>query len=546
MSYYRIYPNKNTTIFKKAIGSQLVTQGNVNTGANPIAEIYDGNGQSTFLMGFDLSPVLTKLQQYTYTCNLKVYDAGTLFEPAIIPKPIDLLYFTNDFTEGDGFSFLDGQAVAGFANLNNRTAVAPWTDELTSGNLFAFTMQKANEDWIVPVTTFIADSVGGSTNPNFGLRVAVEILAIGSIKLTAGVALSSLTNLQVNGVAIITAPVAFNTDLPTTALDIVTAINTFTSNPDYTASIDPLDNTNVIIKPLAGTGAAVNGFVVTAFTAGGLTATTVNMAGGVNSAYLFNTDTYFTKFVYTRHTRTIHQPYLEFFIQDEVKDGRYSLTAGQSTNLYLLNDTGSNFVGTVTAKITDAVGTVLATPTVINPSAGVYFVSYTPLITDSGQIYDDWSIDGSLVAHNINTIQSPNVILSNRQALSGHFFYPTTSYLYQTIRKNDVAMFEVISEIRGKGTLLKTGFEFKIMTTSAFEVTPWTSVQVYNNRHYFVVDTSFLFPDLEYEVFVRLNENGIVKTGQYTYKFRLQADEPNHLDNKNASPYNDRDYYLKK
>lgn len=540
--YYRIYPNKNTTIFKKNTAGIDIRNGNINTGANPISEIYNGDGESIFLLGFDISSLTSKLQNYTYTCNLKVFDAGTLYEPALLPTDIDVLYFTEDFTEGDGFSYLDGKAVVGQANWNQRTALNNWGTTLTKGDLHAFTMQKANEDWSYNVSSFIADSILNTTNPNFGLRVAKEITATGSLKLTAGVGGDNISIVKVNGVTINNAIIPFNTDLATTALDLINNINNYTSVPNYTASIDPLDNTNIILTPDEGLGATANGFTIDV--TGTITTTTIALSGGVDSAYKFESGVLYAKFMYTRHTKTIFQPYLEFIIEDEVVDGRHDCVAGQTSTLYLLNDLQTNFVGTLTGEIQDTEGNVTQTLTISNPTTGRYTASFTPALTDKGVYFDVWYIDGEMVAKNIIQVQSPNQILTKIIA-PNLFFYPTTSYLHQTIRKGDVVNFNVISEQRGKGTIIKSNYEYRIVTTSGFEILPWSPVELYNSRMYFSVDTSYLYPELEYEVFVRLNESPVLKTSSLTYKFRLTEDSMTHLGNKSASPYNNRDSYLK-
>jgi hypothetical protein len=83
MSYIRIYPTKNNTIFKRNAGTVLQTAGNINTGQNPIMEMHDGNSQSRLIMNFNLDAIKAKLLANTYTCNLKMFDAGVIFEPAL-------------------------------------------------------------------------------------------------------------------------------------------------------------------------------------------------------------------------------------------------------------------------------------------------------------------------------------------------------------------------------------------------------------------------------------------------------------------------------
>lgn len=546
MSYFRLYPTRNTTIFKKITGPSLLTSGNVNTGANPISELMDGNGQSTLLWAFDISSLLLRLQAFPFTCNLKLYDAGTLFEPATSLKPVDLLYFTEEFTEGDGFSYLDGKAVSGFANFNNRTALDSWNNILSQGDLFAFTLNKANEDLTIPVTSFINTAVTNNDNPSFGLRIAVEILAQGTVTIVSASGGDQITNIQVNGINIMSAPVAFITDIATTAAAVVANINAYTSTPNYTASIDPNNTNIIIINPLTGTGSSVNGFIVSPVVVG-LTATSTDMSGGTDSAWEQN-ENVFTKFIYSRSTRTIFKPYLEFTFDDSIVDGRYKAIANSNVRLFLLNDTGVNFTGTtVTASIKDSSDNVLGTPAVVNPLPGIYYVDFTPPMSVANQvIFDTWQIDSVDVARNVVQVQSPNQILTSKDKISNLFFYPVTNYIHPLVRFNDIVQFEVISEQRGKGIVMSTGYEYRVVTSSNFEMVPWTSVNVYNGRHYFSLDTSFFFPELEYEVFVRMKDREFTKTSHLTYKFRLMTDEASHLASHNANPYNSRDFFFKK
>ena len=69
---------------------------------------------------------------------------------------------------------------------------------------------------------------------------------------------------------------------------------------------------------------------------------------------------------------------------------------------------------------------------------------------------------------------------------------------------------------------------------------PWTKAEIYNGVISFKVDTNFFFPELEYEVFVRLKDKEFVRTSNLTHKFRLTEDGPTHLANRNANPYNNR------
>lgn len=437
--YIRIYPSRNNTIFKRAAGGVNEVLGLVNTGKNPIFELTDGNTQSALLMNFDISAIKPLLQAYSYTCTLKMWDAGVVFEPTITLKEIDLVYFEEEFTEGDGWHFLGPNTVTQASNWLQRSTGNLWIPAqpatFATGIIPAYQLNDANEDLTIPLLApFIATAVTNNVNPNFGIRIS----------------------------------------------------------------------TNEV-----------------------------------------NEET-FTKFLHSRHTRTIFKPYLEFEIADSIIDNRNSVTATQANDLFLLNNSGQNFVGTtVTCEIADATDTIVFTPTVVNSQPGVYQVSITPTMAMSNTIlYDTWKIDGVVLTRNLINVKSPNQVVS--KALDGLFFYPVTSYAHPVIRQNDVVLFEVISQIRGKGAVILPGFEFRVVSTSAFEMQPWSPVNVYNNKMFFHIDTSYYFPGLEYEVFVRLTDGKSVKTSAMTYKFRLQEDSATHLRDLAASPYNSRDYLFYK
>jgi hypothetical protein len=437
MSYVRIYPSRNTTIFKRNSGSLQEVNGLVNTGKNPIFELMDGNSYSTILMSFDLGEVKSKLKNFDFTCNLKLWDAGVLFEPTIKLKTIDLLYFTEEFVEGDGFSFLGTKALPQATNWVERVTGQPWNPDFFSQGLFpALQLNDANEDILIPnLENYVTDAISNEVNPNFGIRIS--------------------------------------------------------------------ENT-------------VEG------------------------------DT-FTKFLHSRHTRTIFKPYLEIFISDDILDSRYNCVAGETSKVYLLTDSKKNLVGgTVTCEITDNTGTVLSSPGVFNPNPGVYYIEFTPNMTQINSfLFDNWKVGTEYVAKNLISIKSPNVIKHDNNK-SNLVFYPTTSYVYPSIRKGDVVAFSLVSEIRGRGAVLFSGYEYRVICTNGFEMQPWTKAQVYNQKIFFYLNTSYYFPELEYEVFVRLKDGEEIKTSGMTYKFRLVEDTATRLADRAANPYNSRDTNFKR
>jgi hypothetical protein len=109
-----------------------------------------------------------------------------------------------------------------------------------------------------------------------GARTA-EVLATGTVTLSGSA--GSVDSLTVGGVAIIDAPVAFNTDLNTTAAALASAINAARSVPDYTATSS---GAIVTISAPRGMGAGANGLTIAAGVTT-LTATVAALSGGVTA-----------------------------------------------------------------------------------------------------------------------------------------------------------------------------------------------------------------------------------------------------------------------
>lgn len=102
--------------------------------------------------------------------------------------------------------------------------------------------------------------------------------ATGSVTITGGSS-GTISNLTINGVAVISSAVSWATSNDATATALAAAINSYTSNPDYTATAV---GAVVTITAAQSEGAAPNGFVVTSSVTGDVTTTDANMAGGVS------------------------------------------------------------------------------------------------------------------------------------------------------------------------------------------------------------------------------------------------------------------------
>lgn len=435
MSYIRVYPTKNNTIFRRSAGTITQVAGNINTGKNPIMEIHDGNSRSKLVFGFNLDKIKDKLLANDYVCNFKIWDSGVIFEPILKDlKTIDLYYFTEDFIEGDGFAFLDGKAILGVSNWNKRTDLEDW------GTIFntpavpnAFLLNSASDDiFIEGIESFIATALTDNKNPNF-------------------------------------------------------AISLHSNTPD-------------------------------------------------NETYV--------KFVYGRRTRTIFQPYLEFFIDDEIRDGRRTTFATKETFLYLINQSGEEFTAIPTCRIEDEEGEVVDTLTSVYIGEGAYKIAYTPDISYSNKhLKDIWLIGAEEVWTGMFEVKSPNVIY--KENLDDLYFYVSLPYTHPNVREGDIVLFNLIAETRRKGAFIPADFEYKVFCSNNFEMIPWTPVSVYRDKMFFQVNTCFFYPELEYEIFVRYKDNTTTRSSLLTTKFRVVTDGPTHLAGRAASPYNDRNYMEK-
>lgn len=175
--YFRLYPNKNNTIFRyvtydKTYTNVLKKQGeNINAGANPIMEMMDGKGESRLVFSFVLPDWLkTKLTMYDYKVNIQLWDAGTLYSPPIKMKNIMLESFIEDFVEGDGYSFLYPENKSGVSNFIYRDSINKWED-VGFTPITSYHLNRINEDLNFEVTSTIANTLTNSTNANFSVRI---------------------------------------------------------------------------------------------------------------------------------------------------------------------------------------------------------------------------------------------------------------------------------------------------------------------------------------------------------------------------------------
>jgi hypothetical protein len=198
-----------------------------------------------------------------------------------------------DGTKFDGNFYVDGQWMRFQRGLPRKIGGYRVTQEYIteiSRGFTAFTQQLylfCHTGGAAKLERFTID---GSMNSSLvSDRTPVSVKSTGTVTLTGGAA-GSVDSIKVDGVEIMSAPVAFATDLPTTATAVALNITTYTSTPNYTA----IAVGSVITISAASAGMAPNDLVVTA-TATTITVTMTDMQGGsdalvsdVNNSWMFN------------------------------------------------------------------------------------------------------------------------------------------------------------------------------------------------------------------------------------------------------------------
>jgi len=460
MSYYRLYCTKTNTIFRyldqvnssfpidptTVIDNQSNWSVFTNNGANPIMELHDGRSESKLLFGFDIPDWLyDRINNFQYSVKLFLFDSGTLFNPPIKLKNLKLNYFTDDFVEGDGFSFLQPKNKKDVSNFLYRDSQHSWED-VTFTNVSYYQLQRINED----------------------LQFDVKEPFV----------------------------VVFNNEEDSTPRKI-----------NFSLEVDNKTTDTSI----------------------------------------------YTKFIYGNNTRTVFQPYIEFVIDDSIQDTTYSFYSDTTNKLHLLNQLGKPFIGTVSCKVTinstDTTYTTTDNTNIIhNPAPGVYYLQVNPgSVTSNKSSYANvlWTINGVDLFKQMIEILNINQI-DNRLDIINLHFYPSSSYSHNIVKQGDVIPFIVVSEIRGKGKVFSDGYDYRILSVDGFEICPWTSCSIYRDKIYFNVNTSYLYPETEYEVFVRIsNQDGTI-TSPLTYRFKVLEVSQSRLRELNASPYFNREYFNQK
>lgn len=184
-----------------------------------------------------------------------------------------------DGTKYEGNFYVDGQWVRWQRGLPRKMggyrATQKYLQEISRG-FSNFTQQNfiyCHSGGSNTLERFTIDATGNSSIVTD--RTPVNVAATAIVTLTGG-ASGSVDTITVNSVNIMSGPVAFSTDLATTAAAVAANINAHTSSPEYTAVAA---GAVITISAAAGAGSNPNGYVV-AVTATTITFTKTNMTGG--------------------------------------------------------------------------------------------------------------------------------------------------------------------------------------------------------------------------------------------------------------------------
>lgn len=255
----------------------------------------------------------------------------------------------------------------------------------------------------------------------------------------------------------------------------------------------------------------------------------------------------FAKYIHSKYTKTVFQPYLEFFIEDEIIDETFNCIAGQANRIYLLNQTGDNFTVLPTCLVTYD-DTTTATPTVINSGPGEYYITITPpMPTTIKTTYATimWTIGGLNVQKQVVQVCTPDRLIEDIN-YENLYFYPATSYSHNIVRHGDIMPFTIVSQIRGKGDVVTDTYQYKVTSADGFEMVPWTQTSVYRKKIFFYINTEYFFPENQYTVWVRNATNKFTITSNLTHKFKVAMADKSHLRSLSTSPYYSRDQFLSK
>ncbi len=211
------------------------------------------------------------------------------------------LYVVALFSDGNTYHFYDGIRVTAWdaiaAAVSSNAAVATVLAQKIDaeipinanavGNVVTISAAQAGTPFTISQSTVNGGAINDQTitlaEVQANVVAVAEQLATAQLTVTGGSnnpGVNKLSTLTINGVEVLGAAVDWAASNTATAAAIANQINTYNSAPQYVASAV---GAVVRISAVGGSGASPNGFAVVPTTAGDVTVSNTNMAGGVTS-----------------------------------------------------------------------------------------------------------------------------------------------------------------------------------------------------------------------------------------------------------------------
>lgn len=475
----RTYIDKNNTIIKNS---------DVNTGRNPIAELYYGGKTSEtdftrHLLYFDIEDLqnrynngeLGDLSKVTHTlrmCNSSYFDRNLQAQKALDEKQrtssFDLMLFrvNQDWDEGTGYDY---QRFVKLEDDNDITFVQSASNWFQSDTLTPWV-----DDGVYSAETYC--SFNGDTGSTCE-------------------GLTGYTTVTPSVTGITVATQHFDKGNENIEMDMTEEVNSLitggTTNYGYgVAFVPPLEE--IITVPAQYVG------------------------------------------FFTRHTQTYYQPFLETDYNNPIKDDRKNFYKNRYNKIYLYSNVGgepTNLDSNPSVTIYDNEGSVFSAITsaqTVQVSTGIYYAEvFVPNSVDSGVLYyDEWS-DLKVGGVDIENVELSFEIKSeteyyqigNNDSLPVDYAMSLSGVKRdERIKRGDVR--KILVSARLPYTINESkvidNLQYRVWVTEGnaqVNVIDWRDVNMAYLKNYFLLDTSWMIPN-EYYIDIKLTSNQEVK--QYT------------------------------
>ena len=244
---------------------------------------------------------------------------------------------------------------------------------------------------------------------------------------------------------------------------------------------------------------------------------------------------------FTRHTQTFYEPFLETTYNDLIQDDRSSFSLGKTNKLYLYSYEEGNFQNldkTPTVTITDQSGTVIEglenLPT-CQRTNGVYEVTIPPLLGyKTPCVFNDVWKGIELNGFALPDVYNEFILYPVKKNLQ---FGTTTKdpeiygFDFSGIKQDEKIL---NTDIRKVSVIIKQAFTTNKILPNVFaqyrvyvregqtevQVQDWTTLNRTPNEYYFIFDTRDKIPN-EYYVDLKVTSSGEINTYKRTIKFQI-------------------------